>query len=63
MWFRVKKILARFLPVPARTFHAKMQEMTERYNQDINDIKHILSKLNKTTDDLQKRIRLLCMLA
>jgi len=54
---RIKKILARFLPVPARTFHAEIQEITQTYNRDITEIKDILYNLSNSTTDIQLTLR------
>ena len=51
MFQKLKNFLKRFLPVPARTFHIKMQEIQDKHNRDIGEIKSILKDLNKKTDN------------
>jgi len=52
MWNKIRGLLARFLPVPARTFNIKMQEMTDFYNREIIEIKNAMIVLQKTIDRL-----------
>ena len=65
---KIKKILGRFLPSSARTFHMKMQAMTDeiqaltsKHDRDMRELKSILQEINKSasstnaiTGDIQK---------
>ncbi|MDR2570126.1 MAG: glycosyltransferase [Oscillospiraceae bacterium] len=48
---KCRRLLARFLPVPARSFHIKMQELMDRNTNDVIDIKHILEQMRKVNND------------
>ena len=52
MWTKIKRLLARFLPVSAGKFYQTMQDIADNNTREINEIKGVIKVLQKTIDRL-----------